>query len=190
MTRHWTYRAVAAVLTLVLLFQLMPLQTLAATTSSAAAEAPQEQASTSILGEDTSLRTQTQKHFRLSDGSFLAVSYGVPVHYRDDRGNWQEIDNTLTLSGSAYRAENGRMSTAYSTTLSSGQLFAVTNGDVGVSIRLLDTTQAHTMLSEKLSAYAAGFPTTNAALSNEIFDWAFVAMGYEGAKNIYQEGRG
>lgn len=154
MTRHWTYRAVAAVLMLVLLFQLMPLQTLAATTGSAAAEVSQEQVSASILGEDPSLRTRTQKHFRLSDGSFLAVSYGVPVHYQDDSGHWQEIDNTLTLSGSAYRVENGQLTAAYSTTLSTGQLFAVTNGDMGVSMRLLDTSQAQTMTGEQLSANA------------------------------------
>ena len=47
-----------------------------------------------ILSEDTTLRDEYTKHFVLSDGSMLAASYSVPVHYYEDE-EWKDIDNTL-----------------------------------------------------------------------------------------------
>ena len=48
-----------------------------------------------VLGEDISRRTETEKHFRMSDGSFYAVKYGAPVHYQNAQGEWIDIDNSL-----------------------------------------------------------------------------------------------
>lgn len=48
-----------------------------------------------ILSEDVSKRGESQKHFKLSDGSFIAVQYSEPVHYADEEGKWIDIDNTL-----------------------------------------------------------------------------------------------
>ena len=52
-----------------------------------------------IVGELTSLREQTTKTFRLSDGSFTVADYGVPVHYTDEADEWSDIDNTLVETG-------------------------------------------------------------------------------------------
>ncbi|MBQ7363870.1 MAG: hypothetical protein IJW48_05435, partial [Clostridia bacterium] len=46
--------------------------------------------------EITELREESVKHFRREDGSFVAAQYTSPVHYMDDNGTWQDIDNTLT----------------------------------------------------------------------------------------------
>ena len=49
-----------------------------------------------IISEDTSKRDETTKHFFMSDGSYNAISYSLPVHYREDgTEEWAEIDNTL-----------------------------------------------------------------------------------------------
>ena len=49
-----------------------------------------------IISEDTSKRDETTKHFLMSDGSYNAISYPLPVHYREDgTEEWAEIDNTL-----------------------------------------------------------------------------------------------
>lgn len=48
-----------------------------------------------ILAEETSKREQYVKHFRMSDGSYRAVQYEVPVHFIQD-GEWTDYDNTLT----------------------------------------------------------------------------------------------
>lgn len=47
-----------------------------------------------MVNEEIALREQSAKHFLLSDGSYTAVVYDEPVHYR--KGNeWAEIDNSL-----------------------------------------------------------------------------------------------
>ena len=55
-----------------------------------------------ILSEDATLRDEYTKHFVLSDGSMLAASYSVPVHYYKN-DEWKDIDNTLV-------SENGNTS--------------------------------------------------------------------------------
>ncbi len=48
-----------------------------------------------IIGEDDELRAESVKHFRLSDGSYLMVDYGTPVHYESD-GDWLDIYGSYT----------------------------------------------------------------------------------------------
>ncbi|MBQ9911686.1 MAG: hypothetical protein IJM49_01510, partial [Firmicutes bacterium] len=64
----------------------------------------------SVEGEVTNLRSEDGKHFKLTDGTFLSVSYYEPIHYLDSEGNWQDIDNSLYLDkdGKSYSTkENG-----------------------------------------------------------------------------------
>lgn len=58
-------------------------------------------------GSDTGIRIETElaakrsqftKQFAMSDGSFNAVTYSMPVHYKKS-GQWKEIDTTLKKSG-------------------------------------------------------------------------------------------
>lgn len=53
-----------------------------------------------VVGEVEGLREETVKHFRLSDGRFVAVDYDTPVHYKDGNGEWIEFDNSLALNNS------------------------------------------------------------------------------------------
>jgi hypothetical protein len=48
-----------------------------------------------ITGEEISLREENVKHFLCEDGTYVAAVYAEPVHYQDETGDWQEIDNTL-----------------------------------------------------------------------------------------------
>ena len=54
----------------------------------------------SITGEQTSARAKFTKQFTMSDGSFTAAVYSMPVHYKTSSGKWKEIDTTLVTSGS------------------------------------------------------------------------------------------
>ena len=56
--------------------------------------------------EVTDRREETVKHFRLSDGTYAAVQYDVPVHTLDADGVWQDIDNTLSDIGSEFSTSN------------------------------------------------------------------------------------
>ena len=59
--------------------------------------------------EITDRREETVKHFRTEDGSFTAVQYNMPVHEKDENGEWQDIDNTLSESGSEYATPNAKI---------------------------------------------------------------------------------
>ena len=47
--------------------------------------------------EVNSLREENVKHIHMADGSYLAVVYDNTVHFQDENGEWQEIDNRLTF---------------------------------------------------------------------------------------------
>lgn len=55
------------------------------------------------------LRDENVKHFRLDDGSYIAAQYDKPVHYLDENGEWQDIDNTLAESNSDITTSNARI---------------------------------------------------------------------------------
>lgn len=87
-----------------------------------------------VVGEVESERAEAVKHYRMSDGSFTAVQYAEPVHYETDSGQWEEIDNTLTLNGAAYTSENGAVTKRFSADLSLGQLFEISYEDYRLSM--------------------------------------------------------
>lgn len=53
-----------------------------------------------ILSEVEGERTEYSKTFRLSDGAYMLAQYDVPVHYKDESGNWKDYDNTLLTESS------------------------------------------------------------------------------------------
>ncbi|MGM9642995.1 MAG: DNRLRE domain-containing protein, partial [Eubacteriales bacterium] len=59
--------------------------------------------------EDVSRREENVKHFRLEDGTYMAAQYDTAVHTLDENGKWQDIDNTLSASGSEYTTSNSRI---------------------------------------------------------------------------------
>lgn len=69
----------------------------------------------------------------MSDGSYTAVQYDTAVHYLDDSGAWQDIDNTLQLQGTSsaqtYCAANGENALSFSANLSGGELFTTAYGE-------------------------------------------------------------
>ena len=148
-------RLISILLTVSLLLQMLPGELKAH-----ASELPEyentlqmsgDRAMAEVVGEVESLRQENVKHFRLSDGSYLAVSYGLPVHYLDEDKSWQDIDNTLTLTNSgkgamAYRTVNAGTMSAFSSSLSTGQLLAAWRDDYGVSMSILDTSQARQLM--------------------------------------------
>ena len=100
---------------------------------------PAEAVCDEILFEDTSLREENVKHFRMKDGSYRAVVYDTPVHYLDDEGNWQEYDNTLHTidrSGEAvgYRVENGDSVRLFAAEADSEALLSVSKGEYALTI--------------------------------------------------------
>lgn len=63
------------------------------------------------------LREESIKHFDMGNGIYQAVSYGEPVHRKDNEGKWQDIDNRLFATSaqkSTYATKDGRITMAAS----------------------------------------------------------------------------
>ena len=165
MKKGWSTRLLSAVLALVLVFQLLPPRAWQAEAAGAegamgedailpedlaAMNAPAEERPEGlyVTGELEERRGESEKHFRMSDGSFIAVDYGIPVHYKTEEEQWTDIDNTLTLlatlrntedTTAQYTAANGGNSRAFAGSLASGFLFAASNDGHAVQMSLVDT---------------------------------------------------
>lgn len=74
-----------------------------------------------VAFEEASLRSERVKHFRMGDGSYVAVQYDVPVHHQDADGRWQDIDNTLGAGRADLRGEDG--SVAFAASLNGDAVF-------------------------------------------------------------------
>ena len=90
--------------------------------------------SAEILFEDTALREENVKHFRLDNGANVAIVYDTPVHYLDEEGAWQDINNTFSAVSyggrvTTYRVENGDSQRIFAADANAEQLVAVQKGD-------------------------------------------------------------
>ena len=89
-----------------------------------------------ILFEATELREENVKHFRLSDGNYIAAQYNYPVHYSDENGEWQDIDNTLHDSGAEFSSSDARIKFAKKITGNSS-LFTLHDGSSKITLSLI-----------------------------------------------------
>lgn len=93
-----------------------------------------------IEGEVPELRNEYEKHYRLTDGSYMAVQYQVPVHY-ENGGQWEDIDNTLEpvtmfSGGTVYQAVNGENVQAFASDLSNGTIMTMATDDHMISMSI------------------------------------------------------
>ena len=145
-------RMLAFILVIVMMLEMGPMQVFATgietTPEIAGTTISEETASAEVTevsevyieGEVTELRSEYEKHYRLTDGSFMAVQYQVPVHYEDD-GQWVDIDNTLEpvtmFSGdTVYQAVNGENVQAFATDLSDGTIMTMATDDHMISMSI------------------------------------------------------
>ena len=90
------------------------------------------------LYEVTELREENAKHFRLSDGSYIAAQYSSKIHYPDEYGLWQDIDNTLSLDGGeSVLTSDSRIKFAKKIN-GSGKVLSLKNGSFGIDVSVID----------------------------------------------------
>ena len=85
--------------------------------------------------EIVDMRTATDKYFRLDDGSYYVAHYNSDIHYLDDNGVWQDIDNSLAVNGSEITTSNAKIKLAKKTT-GNGEIFAIHDGNRKLSLAL------------------------------------------------------
>lgn len=92
----------------------------------------------SITEELTAKRSKFVKQFAMSDGSFTAVTYSMPVHYMNN-GKWKEIDTTLTKSGKDnYKTKATDLSIKAAKKANTKSVVSLKRGKIGLTIALKD----------------------------------------------------
>ena len=88
-----------------------------------------------IVQEEISLRTANQKHFRMSDGSYIMVSHSQPIHYYEN-GEYKEIDNTLVRNGNVYVNKSNPFKVEFPAIYSKSNLTNISYGQYRLSFKL------------------------------------------------------
>ena len=61
-----------------------------------------------IVQEDTTKRGEFEKHYICSDGTYVVASYAEAIHYKDDNGEWADVDNRpVQTTAGDYTTRNG-----------------------------------------------------------------------------------
>ena len=80
-------------------------------------------------------RTETTKTFRLEDGSYYVAQYDTQIHYLDELGEWQNIDNTLHTAANSITTSEERIKFAKSIH-GNEEIFTLHNGNKKLSLSL------------------------------------------------------
>lgn len=85
--------------------------------------------------EVESLRDENIKHFRLSDGTYQAVVYGDSVHRMNSKGEWEEIDNSLSDTNGYMATKNARVKFAKAIT-GNESIYTLHEGNYKITLSL------------------------------------------------------
>lgn len=96
-----------------------------------------EKIEASVMFEDTSRRTATEKHFKLSDGSYVANIFSYDIHYLEG-DKYEEIDNRLIKDKDGkYKNQKNKLKVELSESYGNGAKSKVSVGDYSIAFRLL-----------------------------------------------------
>ncbi|MBR5140025.1 MAG: DNRLRE domain-containing protein, partial [Clostridia bacterium] len=136
-------RAIAFLLSLLMTFYAIPSVIYAefgdALSSLSSDSASDSDKSTSLdvpIYEAENLREENVKTFCLPDGSYVAAVYPTAVHRQDENGVWQDIDNSLSASGSEYVSGDARVKFAKKIS-GNGTLFTLHENNTKITFSLI-----------------------------------------------------
>lgn len=166
-----TSRIVAILLVFALCVQMLPVSVLAE--ESTTSQTPEPDPVAYVTGEIEELRTANEKHFRLSDGTYIAVNYGMPVHYETQTVNgteWNDIDNTLSINSTkgVYEAKNGAEVKTFAVELTPDEpLFSSSWENYSVSMSLMQASTAESMKAASKENLATPLSLAEAARASK-----------------------
>lgn len=137
-TRKTRYKLIASILTATTLIQLIGSSSAATIHTEASKEllhtntAQTDPAQPEIVREDVTKRGAYEKHYEKSDGSYVASSYSDQTHYQNEKGLWEEIDNSLEAlvenGREVLKNKEGLIDVSFNTTLD-GEVGSIQSGD-------------------------------------------------------------
>lgn len=114
-------------------------------------------------------RTETTKHFLMSDGTYQSVIYPTPVHYEED-GKWEEINHSLVAVENRLKTVQTSNPISFGTT-NDEPLFSITEGTNNLSFDLLGgEVQMPTSAAETLENPSFIDKITNQVVYEEVME--------------------
>lgn len=115
--KKYLKRFLSMLLSVLLITQIIPISVLAEEYAEYTDGITETIEEPTIVAEVKSERTEYTKHYRMSDGTYIAATYPEPVHY-EVNGKWVDIDNSLsqeTVDGiSVYKNNKSKHSVSFS----------------------------------------------------------------------------
>ncbi|MCH5296100.1 MAG: RHS repeat protein, partial [Ruminococcus sp.] len=110
-----------------------------------------------IVSEITEERDKYSKQFRLDDGTYMAVSYNQPIHYKNDDGEWVEYNNSLINSSEATATDDEVL------TYSEDSTDGYTNQSSDIKVNYSKKSKENNMIKIKANDYSIswGYKNTN-----------------------------
>ncbi|MBE6687426.1 MAG: hypothetical protein E7591_09415, partial [Ruminococcaceae bacterium] len=87
-----------------------------------------------VLHEFEGAREESMKHYKMSDGSFTAVSFPHAVHYENEENELLEIDNTLKQGDNGYSVIENPVLYSFNDDLNSDELLVCEYNDHSISL--------------------------------------------------------
>ena len=124
-----------------------------------------------VMAEDVSKRGEFEKHYLCSDGTYIVASYAEAIHYKNENGEWIDVDNEVSYNKSAqnYRAGDDAFSVEFASTSDVSKLVTMNSGEHVISWGLTtDKTVSHsnTIMSDSVAVRSAELITPSVTLKN------------------------
>ena len=156
--KHQPIRILSILLALVLAFSSLPVSVIAENVTSSqndnqvifdqnfTTETTNESDNIFIVQEDTTKRGEFEKHYICSDGTYVVASYAEAIHYKDDNGEWVDVDNrpVKTTEGD-YTTRNGDFGISVPSSTGDGHLMRMDKGEHSLSWTLSANKKAGTI---------------------------------------------
>ncbi len=127
-----------------------------------------------IVGEIESMRTETEKVFKMSDGKMQMAVYNAPIHFENEDGEWEQINNKLKSQDSdTYTTKNTAQDISLSKKYKDGKTVEITTNDTNISWGFVGANKASAEIVEQETEKLEGdekFTTIPNAVSTTVYE--------------------
>ncbi len=167
MKKSIKFKLTALLLTFAIVFTTIPIVAMAKQTS-VDGEKPAY-----IVGEIESMRTETQKVFKMSDGKMQTAVYNAPIHFENEDGEWEQINNKLKSQDSdTYTTKNTAQDILLSKKYKKGKTVEIATEDTNISWGFVGANNSEAEIVEQKSEELEGdekFTTIPNAVSTTVY---------------------
>jgi YD repeat-containing protein len=116
-----------------------------------------------VVKELTELRTESSKTYLLSNGARQLEIYAAPIHFKDGKGSWQEIDTSLVpTSDGGFASKSTPANIKFSKKDKGAPVVSLDYQGASITLSMM----GHDFGAPKVSGGTASYPEANAAIDS------------------------